>query len=44
MILDIYTLQKYIISILQKFKEFIYSDFDIQIINTYNHPYISKLT
>ncbi|AHH05697.1 DUF764 family protein (plasmid) [Borrelia miyamotoi] len=43
MILDIYTLQKYIISILQKFKE-VAHEFDIQIINTYNHPYISKLT
>lgn len=42
MLLNIYTLQKYIISILQKFKEFA-QEFDIQIINTYNHPYMAKL-
>ncbi|QTL83999.1 DUF764 family protein [Borrelia miyamotoi] len=43
MILDIYNIQKYIITILKNFKEFV-TQFDIQVINTYNHPYMSKLT
>ncbi|XAV46600.1 DUF764 family protein (plasmid) [Borrelia miyamotoi] len=43
MIIDIYNIQKYIITILKNFKEFV-TQFDIQVINTYNHPYMSKLT
>ncbi|WP_024654662.1 DUF764 family protein [Borrelia hispanica] len=43
MILDIDKIQKYIIIIVKKFKELV-SEFDIEIINTYNHPYMSQLT